>query len=139
MTPTPITSTTPEALRAAIAAFHDSEADRVVATTGSSEALSIFFCLAARPGAHMLMPDPGYPAYAAVAQARAANRVRSFMLNQGYGEGRTRGSRRVTDHYAASAAADPTFAKAHYNLGLALGWHGRRTEALAELRVPLPE
>jgi aspartate/methionine/tyrosine aminotransferase len=57
------------ALRAAIAAFHDSEADRVVATTGSSEALSIFFCLAARPGAHMLMPDPGYPAYAAVAQA----------------------------------------------------------------------
>ena len=47
------------ALRAAIAAFHDSEADRVVVTTGSSEALSIFFCLAARPGAHMLMPDPG--------------------------------------------------------------------------------
>jgi aspartate/methionine/tyrosine aminotransferase len=56
-------------LRDAIAAFHGTDADHVVATTGSSEALSILFCLAARPGANIVLPDPGYPAYDAVAQA----------------------------------------------------------------------
>ncbi|QGP79740.1 pyridoxal phosphate-dependent aminotransferase [Sphingobium sp. CAP-1] len=57
------------ALRHAIAAFHGVDADSVIATTGSSEALSILFCLGARPGANIVLPDPGYPAYAAVAQA----------------------------------------------------------------------
>lgn len=55
-------------LRQAIAAFHDVDPDAVVATTGSSEALSILFCLAAGPGANIVLPDPGYPAYDAVAQ-----------------------------------------------------------------------
>ncbi|MDO7835930.1 pyridoxal phosphate-dependent aminotransferase [Sphingobium sp. HBC34] len=55
-------------LREAIAAFHDAEADSVIVTTGASEALSILFCLGARPGANIVLPDPGYPAYDAVAQ-----------------------------------------------------------------------
>lgn len=54
-------------LRAAIADFHDADPDHVIATTGASEALSILFCLAAAPGATIVAPDPGYPAYAAVA------------------------------------------------------------------------
>lgn len=57
------------ALRAAIAAFHGADPDHVIATTGSSEALSILFCLAAEPGANIVLPDPAYPAYAAVAGA----------------------------------------------------------------------
>lgn len=56
-------------LRRTIAAFHGVDPDHVVATTGSSEALSILLCLAAEPGANIVLPDPGYPAYEAVAQA----------------------------------------------------------------------
>lgn len=57
------------ALRAAVADFHGVDAEQVLITTGASEALSTLFCLLARPGAHILMPDPGYPAYAAMAGA----------------------------------------------------------------------
>jgi aspartate/methionine/tyrosine aminotransferase len=56
-------------LREAISAFHGADPDAVIATTGASEALSILFCLGARPGANIVLPDPGYPAYDAVAQA----------------------------------------------------------------------
>lgn len=56
------------ALREAIADFHGVPPESVVATTGSSEALSILLCLIAEPGANIVLPDPGYPAYAAVAQ-----------------------------------------------------------------------
>lgn len=56
-------------LREAVAAFHDADPDHVVITTGASEALSILLCLAARPGANIVLPDPGYPAYEAVAGA----------------------------------------------------------------------
>ena len=55
-------------LRKAVAAFHGVHPDSVVATTGASEALSILFCLMAEPGANIVVPDPGYPAYEAVAQ-----------------------------------------------------------------------
>ncbi|BBD99689.1 pyridoxal phosphate-dependent aminotransferase [Sphingobium amiense] len=55
-------------LREAIAAFHRADPGSVVATTGASEALSILFCLLAEPGANIVLPDPGYPAYEAVAQ-----------------------------------------------------------------------
>ncbi|MCI4590905.1 pyridoxal phosphate-dependent aminotransferase [Sphingobium sp. BYY-5] len=57
------------ALREAIAAFHDTDPDSIIVTTGASEALSILFCLGAQPGANIVLPDPGYPAYEAVAQA----------------------------------------------------------------------
>jgi aspartate/methionine/tyrosine aminotransferase len=56
-------------LRHAIAAFHGADPDHVVVTTGGSEALSILLCLAAEPGANIVLPDPGYPAYDAVAAA----------------------------------------------------------------------
>jgi len=57
------------ALREAVADFHGADPDWVVTTTGASEALSILFCLFERPGATVLLPDPGYPAYAAMAEA----------------------------------------------------------------------
>ena len=58
-----------KSLRAAIAAFHGVDPDWVVVTTGASEALSILYCLAAEPGAEIVLPDPGFPAFDAVASA----------------------------------------------------------------------
>jgi len=57
------------ALREAIARFHGVDPDWVVVTTGASEALSILFCLSARSGADIVLPSPGYPAFAALARA----------------------------------------------------------------------
>lgn len=56
-------------LRAAIAEFHNVDPDWVVVTTGASEALSILYCLAVEPGAEIVLPDPGFPAFEAVASA----------------------------------------------------------------------
>lgn len=56
-------------LRAAIADFQQVDPEAVIATTGSSEALSILLCLHARTGGNIVIPDPGYPAYAAMAEA----------------------------------------------------------------------
>ena len=58
-----------KSLRAAIAAFHGVDPDWVVVTTGASEALSILYCLAVEPGAEIVLPDPGFPAFEAVASA----------------------------------------------------------------------
>jgi len=52
-----------EALRKAISEFLGVDPDWVVATVGASEALSILLCLAARPGANVILPSPGYPAF----------------------------------------------------------------------------
>ncbi|WP_343525299.1 pyridoxal phosphate-dependent aminotransferase [Sphingomonas sp.] len=57
------------ALREAIGAYHGVDPDWVVITTGGSEALSLLFCVLERPGADILVPDPGYPAYDAMARA----------------------------------------------------------------------
>ena len=68
----PVTYAPPDgtpALRAAIARHHGVDPDWVIVTTGASEALSILFCLMARPGADIVLPSPGYPAFAALAQA----------------------------------------------------------------------
>lgn len=56
-------------LREAIAAFYGVDPDWVVVTTGASEALSLLFCLAAKPGGTIVLPDPGYPAFSAFAEA----------------------------------------------------------------------
>lgn len=69
------------ALRDAVAAFHGADPDAVLLATGASEALSILFCLAARPGANIVLPDPGYPAYAAVAGAWGL-RAKSYRLER---------------------------------------------------------
>jgi aspartate/methionine/tyrosine aminotransferase len=72
------------ALRAAIADFHGVDPDWVVVTTGASEALSVLFCLAERAGGHVLIPDPAYPAYAAMAQAWRLG-VRTYALDRADG------------------------------------------------------
>lgn len=51
------------ALREALGAFLGVDPDWVVATVGASEAFSILLCLAARPGANVILPSPGYPAF----------------------------------------------------------------------------
>jgi aspartate/methionine/tyrosine aminotransferase len=57
------------ALRKAVATFHGVDPDWVVITTGASEALSIVFCLSARPNGNVVLPSPGFPAVEAMAQA----------------------------------------------------------------------
>jgi aspartate/methionine/tyrosine aminotransferase len=56
-------------LREGVAAFHGVDPEWVVVTTGASEALSILFCLAARPGANIVLPSPAFPAFEAMAKA----------------------------------------------------------------------
>lgn len=51
------------ALRQAVGEFLGVDPDGVVATVGASEALSILMCLGARPGANVILPSPGYPAF----------------------------------------------------------------------------
>ncbi len=69
------------ALREAIARLHEVDPDWVVVTTGASEALSILFCLSARRGADIVLPEPGYPAFAAVARAWGLH-VRPYALRR---------------------------------------------------------
>jgi aspartate/methionine/tyrosine aminotransferase len=49
-------------------------------TTGASEALLAFLCLSERSGGNIVVPDPAYPAYAAMAQAARLD-VRSYALS----------------------------------------------------------
>jgi aspartate/methionine/tyrosine aminotransferase len=67
-------------LREAVAEFHDVDPDWVVMTTGASEALSIFLCLSERPRGNLVVPDPAYPAYAAMAQVWRLG-IRSYTLS----------------------------------------------------------
>ena len=57
------------ALRAAIAALEGVDPDTVQIVTGGSEALLILFFLAAEPGANVVLPNPGYPVYAPLAES----------------------------------------------------------------------
>ena len=52
-----------KALREAIGAFLGVDPDWIVVTLGASEAYSILLCLAARPGANIVLPSPAYPAF----------------------------------------------------------------------------
>lgn len=71
-------------LRQAIADLHDIAPDWVVVTTGASEALSILYCLAAGPKASIVVPNPGFPAFAAMARAWGLN-VTSYELERARG------------------------------------------------------
>jgi aspartate/methionine/tyrosine aminotransferase len=71
-------------LREQVADFQGVDPESVIMTTGSSEALSILLCLQARLGGNVVIPDPGYPAYAAMAQAWALD-VRPYRLKPEYG------------------------------------------------------
>lgn len=57
------------ALREAIGVFLGVDPDWVVVTTGGSEAVSILFCLAARPLGNVLLPSPAFSAFKAMANA----------------------------------------------------------------------
>ena len=57
------------ALRSAIAALEGVAADEVQVVTGASEALLILFFLAAEPEANVVLPNPGFPANAALAES----------------------------------------------------------------------
>jgi aspartate/methionine/tyrosine aminotransferase len=59
---------TPELL-AEIGAMYGVDSRCVHVSTGGAEALLILFHLAAEPGANVVLPDPGYPANSALAQA----------------------------------------------------------------------
>jgi len=74
------------ALRAAIASMEGVDAEDVQVVTGASEALLILFFLAAERGANVVLPNPGFPANATMAESfgiqvryyelRAANQFR---------------------------------------------------------------
>jgi aspartate/methionine/tyrosine aminotransferase len=53
-------------LRTAIADFQGVSPECVQAVTGAAEALLILFWLAAEPGANVIVPAPGYPAFSAL-------------------------------------------------------------------------
>jgi aspartate/methionine/tyrosine aminotransferase len=57
------------ALREAIAELADVSPEWVVVTTGASEAFSMLFCSAAEPGGSVVLPHPGFPAFAVMARA----------------------------------------------------------------------
>ncbi|HJV22718.1 MAG TPA: pyridoxal phosphate-dependent aminotransferase [Holophagaceae bacterium] len=59
-------------LRRAVAAFHGATVDEVLITTGSQGALFSLFQAWVDPGAKVLMPDPGFVAYPALARMAGA-------------------------------------------------------------------
>jgi aspartate/methionine/tyrosine aminotransferase len=75
-------------LRQAIAELHDVDPDWVVVTTGASEALSVLYCLAAAPGAAIVMPNPGFPAFAVMARAWGL-RVTTYEVERARGFAQT--------------------------------------------------
>jgi aspartate/methionine/tyrosine aminotransferase len=71
-------------LRDAIAALEGCDPDYVQATTGASEALLLIFYDTAAPGANVVLPRPGYPAYDPLAQALGIE-ARHYHLRAGNG------------------------------------------------------
>jgi aspartate/methionine/tyrosine aminotransferase len=55
-----------ESLRRAIADFQGVSPDCVQVVTGAAEALLVLFWLVAEPGANVIVPAPGYPAFSAL-------------------------------------------------------------------------
>ena len=62
-------------LRKAVAAFHGAQVDEVLITTGSQGALFSLFQAWVEPGTQVLMPDPGFVAYPALARMAGAEPV----------------------------------------------------------------
>ncbi len=62
-------------LRKALAAFHGAHMDEVLITTGSQGALFALFQAWVRPGSKVLVPDPGFVAYPALARMAEAEPV----------------------------------------------------------------
>ncbi len=62
-------------LRRAVATHHDAEVDEVLITCGSQGALCALFLAWLGPGDAVLVPDPGFPAYPALARLAGAEPV----------------------------------------------------------------
>lgn len=88
------------ALRAALAAFHGAHSEEVLVTCGSEEGLFAVAQAYLDPGDQVLVPDPGFPAYAAVARLASAEPV-SYALDA------ARGFALDADRFAEALAAAP--------------------------------
>ncbi len=69
-------------LRQALACWHIARTEEVLVTVGSEEALMCLFMAYLEAGDAVLVPDPGYPAYAALARLAGAEPV-SYALVEG--------------------------------------------------------
>lgn len=123
------------ALRNAIAARHGADPDWVVVTMGGSEALSLLFCLLEQPGANIAIPDPSYPAYAALASAWRLE-TRLYPLTFDVEDAQTANAvlAAVTERTAAAIVNTP-----HNPTGSVMerAEVSRLARALAERHVPL--
>lgn len=68
-----------EELRQEIAEMHGVDPDWVVVTNGATEALHLICAVLAKPGGHVLLPIPGYPAVSAIAQMHHLS-IRTYTL-----------------------------------------------------------
>jgi aspartate/methionine/tyrosine aminotransferase len=66
-------------LREAIAGMQNVDPDHVQVLTGAAEALLILFCIAAEPGANVVLSSPGFPTNTALAESFGIE-VRSYTL-----------------------------------------------------------
>jgi aspartate/methionine/tyrosine aminotransferase len=123
------------ALREAIAALHGADPDWVVVTTGGSEALSLLFCVLERPGGGIVLPDPGYPAYAAMAMAwRLDAQPYHLQRDAGYAQSADAVLAAVTARTAAAVVNTP-----HNPTGSVMqrAEVSRLAHALADRGIPL--
>lgn len=58
-----------DGLRSAIAEMHGVEPECVQVVAGASEALLVLFWIAAEPGANVVLPQPGFPTFAALPES----------------------------------------------------------------------
>ena len=72
------------ALRRRIGELDGVDPDWVVVTTGASEALLALMCIVAEPGASVLVPGPGFPAFSVMARVWGLD-VRSYALAREHG------------------------------------------------------
>ena len=71
-----------EGLRAAIADMHGVPTESVQVVTGASEALVVLMWLAAEAGANIILPQPGYPPFAALPESLGIE-IRYYGVNRG--------------------------------------------------------
>jgi aspartate/methionine/tyrosine aminotransferase len=70
-----------EGLRTAIADMHGVDVDTVQVVTGASEALLVLMWLAAEPGANVILPQPGFATFSALAESLRLE-TRCYMVRK---------------------------------------------------------